>query len=110
MAAASDVGPTGNTPRESCVGRYVTTSATPGTVTMYATSWCPYCIRLRGQLKAHDIPFVEIDIDDDPAAAEFVASVNGGNQVVPTLKFPDGQTATNPPIKGVLRRLGMPRE
>ena len=110
MAAVSDVGPTGNNPTGACVGRYVTTTATPGTVTMYATSWCPYCTRLRAQLKEHDIPFVEIDIDDDPAAAEFVASVNDGNQVVPTLKFPDGQTATNPPIKGVLRRLGLPRD
>lgn len=110
MAAASDFGPTGNTPRQCDVGRYVTTSATPDAVTMYATSWCPFCTRLRAQLKEHDIPFVEIDIDDDPVAAEFVASVNDGNQVVPTLKFPDGQTATNPPIKGVLRRLGLPRE
>ena len=30
------------------------------------------------------------------AAAEFVASVNGGNQTVPTLKFADGSTLTNP--------------
>ncbi|MDT7694684.1 MAG: mycoredoxin, partial [Pseudonocardiales bacterium] len=29
-------------------------------------------------------------------AATFVEKVNGGNQTVPTLLYPDGSTATNP--------------
>ena len=65
-------------------------------LTMYSTSWCGYCFRLKKVLKAEGIPFVEVDIELDPAAAEFVASVNGGNQTVPTLKFADGSTLTNP--------------
>jgi mycoredoxin len=65
-------------------------------VTMYTTSWCGYCFRLKKVLKAEGIPFAEVDIELDPAAAEFVASVNGGNQTVPTLKFADGSTLTNP--------------
>jgi mycoredoxin len=65
-------------------------------LTMYTTSWCGYCFRLRKVLKAEGIPFAEVDIEADPAAAEFVASVNGGNQTVPTLKFADGSTLTNP--------------
>jgi mycoredoxin len=66
------------------------------TVTMYTTSWCGYCFRLKKVLKAEGISFSEVDIEADPAAAEFVASVNGGNQTVPTLKFADGSTLTNP--------------
>jgi mycoredoxin len=65
-------------------------------VTMYTTSWCGYCFRLKKVLKAEGIKFSEVDIEADPAAAEFVASVNGGNQTVPTLKFADGSTLTNP--------------
>ena len=65
-------------------------------VTMYTTSWCGYCFRLKKILKAEGIAFAEVDIEGDPAAAEFVASVNGGNQTVPTLKFADGSTLTNP--------------
>ena len=38
-------------------------------------------------------------------AAAFVESVNGGNQTVPTLLFPDGSAATNPSIKEVQARL-----
>jgi mycoredoxin len=37
-----------------------------------------------------------VDIDSDPAAAEFVRSVNGGNATVPTLVFADGSALTNP--------------
>ena len=72
---------------------------------MYTTSWCGYCFRLKKILKAEGIAFAEVDIEADPAAAEFVASVNGGNQTVPTLLFPDGSAATNPSIAQVRDRL-----
>jgi mycoredoxin len=65
-------------------------------VTMYTTTWCGYCFRLKKVLQAEGIPVSEVDIEADPAAAEFVASVNGGNQTVPTVKFADGSTLTNP--------------
>ena len=65
-------------------------------VTMYTTSWCGYCFRLKKMLKAEGISFKEVDIEADPAAAQFVASVNFGNQTVPTVKFADGSTLTNP--------------
>jgi mycoredoxin len=63
---------------------------------MYTTSWCGYCLRLKTSLKAEGIRFAEVDIEADRVAADFVASVNGGNQTVPTLKFADGSTLTNP--------------
>ena len=72
---------------------------------MYTTSWCGYCLRLKTALKAEGISFTEIDIESDPAAAEFVMSVNGGNQTVPTLKFSDGSTLTNPSARDVRAKL-----
>jgi mycoredoxin len=74
-------------------------------LTMYTTSWCGYCFRLKTMLKAEGIPFTEVDIESDPAAAEFVMSVNGGNQTVPTLKFADGSTLTNPSAREVKAKL-----
>ncbi|MGB2919802.1 MAG: mycoredoxin [Mycobacterium sp.] len=65
-------------------------------VTMYTTTWCGYCVRLKKVLKNEGIAFTEVDIEADPAAAEFVASANSGNQTVPTLRFADGSTLTNP--------------
>ncbi len=47
----------------------------------------------------------EVDIERDPAAAEFVMTVNGGNQTVPTLLFADGSTMVNPSATQVQARL-----
>jgi mycoredoxin len=58
----------------------------PGTVTMYSTSWCGYCRRLKGQLDREGIAYTEINIEQDPASATFVEKVNGGNQTVPTVQ------------------------
>jgi mycoredoxin len=65
-------------------------------VTMYSTTWCGYCRRLKLQLDQAGIAYDEIDIERDPDAASFVESVNGGNQTVPVIRYPDGSTATNP--------------
>ncbi|HET7899798.1 MAG TPA: mycoredoxin [Candidatus Nanopelagicales bacterium] len=74
-------------------------------VTMYTTTWCGYCQRLKAQMTREGIEFLEVDIEHDPEAAAFVERVNGGNQTVPTLLFPDGSAATNPSIKEVQARL-----
>ncbi|HVH24019.1 MAG TPA: mycoredoxin [Pseudonocardia sp.] len=67
-----------------------------GELTMYSTIWCGYCRRLKLQLDRAGIAYDEIDIERSPEAAAFVESVNGGNQTVPTVRYPDGTTATNP--------------
>ena len=72
---------------------------------MYSTPWCGYCRRLKMQLEREAIPFVEVDISDDPAAVDYVMSVNGGNETVPTLRFGDGTALTNPTIGDVKRHL-----
>ena len=74
-------------------------------VTMYSTTWCGYCRRLKLQLDQAGIAYDEIDIERNPEAAKFVESVNGGNQTVPTVTFPDGTALTNPPFAVVVERL-----
>ncbi|MCY1140663.1 mycoredoxin [Actinoplanes sp. Pm04-4] len=74
-------------------------------LTMYSTSWCGYCHRLKSQLDREGIAYEVVDIEQQPDAAEFVMSVNGGNQTVPTMKFDDGSALTNPSIVQVKDRL-----
>jgi mycoredoxin len=76
-------------------------------VTMYSTTWCGYCQRLKAQMGREGIEYNEVDIELDPVAADFVMSVNNGNAVVPTLVFPDGSTRTNPSIGEVKSALGL---
>ena len=54
-------------------------------ITMYSTPWCGYCRRLKSQMDREGISFAEVDIEQQPDAADYVMSVNGGNQTVPTV-------------------------
>jgi len=74
-------------------------------VTMYTTPWCGFCRRLKSQLAREGIEVAEVDIERDPVAADYVMSVNGGNQTVPTVVFPDGTALTNPSAAKVRERL-----
>ena len=74
-------------------------------VTMYSTVWCGYCRRLKSQMEREGIRYVEVDIERDPQAADLVMSVNGGNQTVPTVVFPDGSAMSNPSLAQVKDRL-----
>ncbi len=81
--------------------------ATPTTaqLTMYTTPWCGYCKRLKTQMDREGITFAEVDIEQDPTAADYVMNVNGGNQTVPTLVFADGTSLTNPSMRQIKQQL-----
>ena len=73
--------------------------------TIYSTSWCGPCKRLKRQLAELSITYQEIDIEQSPEAAALVESLNNGNQMVPTLVFSDGTSMTNPSAIQVKEKL-----
>ena len=75
------------------------------TFTLYSTSWCGPCKRLKGQQAELEITFTEVDIEQSPEAAALVESLNNGNQMVPTLVFSDGTSLTNPSAMAVKEKL-----
>ena len=77
-----------------------------GTITMFSTPWCGYCRGLKTALNREGISYTEIDIEHHQASADYVMNVNGGNQTVPTVMFPDGTAATNPSMAEVRLRMG----
>jgi mycoredoxin len=80
-------------------------SAAPSAVTMYSTTWCGYCFRLKKLMQREGIEFAEVDIERDEQAADLVMQANGGNRTVPTLVFADGSALTNPSIDEVKSQL-----
>jgi glutaredoxin len=63
-------------------------------LTIYTRPGCPYSARLRARLRLARIPFASVDIHQDAAAAAVVRSVNGGDELVPTVRItggPDGE-------------------
>ncbi|GGK17058.1 NrdH-redoxin [Pilimelia terevasa] len=79
-------------------------------VTMYSTPWCGYCRRLKQQMERANIAHTVVDIEQDPAAADFVMKINGGNATVPTVRIRpaaggDEIVLTNPSIVQVKEAL-----
>jgi mycoredoxin len=77
----------------------------PDVLTMYTTSWCGYCVRLKRGLDDAGINYREINIERDENAAFRVMEVNGGNQTVPTIEFGDGSALTNPSVAQIQQHL-----
>jgi mycoredoxin len=76
-----------------------------GRLTMYTTTWCGYCVRLKKGLEREGIDFDEVNIETDPAAEAFVIEANHGNATVPTMRLPNGDVMTNPPLPELLAAL-----
>ena len=79
-----------------------------GALVMYTTTWCGYCVRLKRFLDREGIGYREVNIEEDEAAAAYVMTINGGNQTVPTLRFPNGTALTNPSPAEILAELARP--
>jgi len=56
-------------------------------IVMYCTTWCPGCRQARAFFKANNIPFTEVDITRDRAAAARVRGWANGNETTPTFNI-----------------------
>jgi glutaredoxin len=59
-------------------------------LTVYGTTWCSDCRRVKQFLKERHVAFREVNIDEAPEAEELVLRVNNGRRKVPTIAI-DGR-------------------
>jgi len=77
----------------------------PAQIVLYGVAWCGDCRRARQIFAEKEINFLDIDIDQDEKAAEFVKQQNRGNRSVPTIIFPDGTILTEPDRNSLVQKL-----
>lgn len=77
----------------------------PQGFTMYTTTWCGDCHRLKRGLGRAGVEYREIDIEADSSAADYVMRVNNGNASVPTVVFNDGVVMAEPSARQVIDHL-----
>jgi len=77
-------------------------------VVMYCTDWCPGCRRARVFLKENNIPFQEVNIARDRAAAAQVRNWTGGYETTPTFDI-NGQIVVTFDVDKVSKLLGILR-
>jgi glutaredoxin len=75
-------------------------------VIIYCTDWCPACRRARAYLKINNIPFEEVNITRDRAAAARVRSLTGGHESTPTFEV-GGNVVVNFDVDKLNKLLGI---
>lgn len=78
----------------------------PSQIVVYTTNYCSDCRRVKKFLDANKIPHLQIGIEGNPEAANFVMQVNNGNRSVPTVIFPDGSILVEPSWDELKRKFG----
>ena len=81
------------------------TPTDPSLVRLYGHAACPMVPPVRAILNGAGVAYDYVDIHRDDAGREHVRQINGGNESVPTLVFPDGSTLTEPSTDALQRKL-----
>ena len=69
---------------------------TPSRIVMYVTEYCADCMRVKQFFEVNSIPYIQVGLEGDEEAIEFVMQVNNGYRSVPTIIFPDGTILVEP--------------
>jgi thioredoxin reductase (NADPH) len=78
-------------------------------IRVYGASWCPDCRRAKRFLGDQRVPFEWHDIDVDPDGVKIVQERNNGNNVIPTIIFPDGSHLAEPSNEELAEKIGLER-
>ncbi|GAB3286891.1 glutaredoxin family protein [Parasphingorhabdus pacifica] len=70
-------------------------------VVVYTRPGCPFCTSLRAGLRRRGLEYREVDIWQEPGAAETVRSIADGNETVPTVVIGEWN-AVNPATEKVM--------
>jgi thioredoxin reductase (NADPH) len=73
-------------------------------ITIYGSRTCPDTNRTTAFLDARSVPYEFKDVDADPQYNDYIAGLNGGKRVIPTLQI-DNQAFINPPEADLARAL-----
>lgn len=78
-------------------------------IRVYGASWCPDCRRAKRFLGDQRVPFEWHDIEVDPDGVRIVQERNNGNNVIPTIIFPDDSHLAEPSNEELAEKIGLER-
>jgi thioredoxin reductase (NADPH) len=78
-------------------------------IRVYGASWCPDCRRAKRFLGDQRVSFEWHDIEVDPDGVRIVQQRNNGNNIIPTIVFPDGSHLSEPSNEELAEKIGLER-
>ncbi len=79
------------------------------TIKIYGATWCPDCRRAKKFLSDQRIAFEWHDLEVDPDGQAVVQARNNGNNIIPTIIFPDDTYLAEPTNEELADKLGIQR-
>jgi len=79
-------------------------------IIVYSTTWCSDCKRAKKFFGEQRIPYINIDIEENPEYVQVVEKINDGKRSVPTIVFPDGSVLVEPTNVELAEKLGLQTE
>ena len=83
-------------------------TVTPAQIVMYTTEQCTDCRRVKAFFTANHISYLQVGLEGNSDATNFVMKINNGYQSVPTVIFPNGSILVEPDweeLKAAIRAL-----
>ena len=65
-------------------------------IVMYTTQYCSDCHRAKAFFEANKVDYIQVSLEGNQEATDFVIKVNNGMRSVPTIVFPDGSVLVEP--------------
>ena len=78
-------------------------------IKVFGASWCPDCRRAKRFLGDQRVSFEWHDIEVDPDGVRVVQERNDGNNIIPTIVFPDGSHLSEPSNEELAEKIGLER-
>lgn len=78
-------------------------------ITVYGSTTCADTVRTREYLDKQQVAYEYKDVDDDPSYNDYIADLNGGKRVMPTLRI-NNETLVNPSPEDLGRAVAAARE
>lgn len=73
---------------------------------LYGADWCGDCRRAKVWLRENNVPFTEVDVENDDAARDRAIEIANGRKNIPVLVLPNGTVLIEPTNAQLAAALG----
>ena len=76
-------------------------------IKVYGTTWCSGCQEAKTFLDTNGVDYQWTNLEEEPEYVDYVKGLNNGQEIVPTIIFPDGSFLSEPSNEELKQKLNL---
>lgn len=76
-------------------------------IKVYGTTWCSDCREAKTFLDTNGVDYQWTNLEEEPEYVDYVKGLNNGQEIVPTIIFPDGSFLSEPSNEELKQKLNL---